>query len=467
MERRELKRELGIKEVVATVMTSVIGGGLFLTTIQIQQQVQVGSNVILSYLVAAVPALLVALSYAVLSSAIPSSGGDYIYISRIVDPTLGFLTTWVRWFGMVAGIAAISIGDLYLIANMFTAVGWDSATNFVMAYRIPLAIAIILTFLTINYLGVKIYGWVQDAMLFILLSGIILYIALGLPHVRMDYLAASARGGFGDIVQASSIVFFSYIGFAAIADAGGEVKDAKRNLPRGIVISVVAIAVLYVLVALVTYGTADLDTVIASGNVPAEAMLFLPSFVALYISFTAFIALVSDINPSILATSRLAFAWARDCVVPEKLSELSRFHTPKWTLTLNGAVAIFIVLAFSEFIEAIDVTTIAILLTYAMVCLATFVMPHKRPDLWDRAEVKYRGTWAISVAGMVTTLLLLGYIVQVSLTQFTVVVIWMGIGAALYHLTRERHQLDWRVVREKMKGLREMERRLIDLYRKL
>ncbi len=466
MAEKELKKELGMKEVIATVMTSVIGGGLFLTTVQIQNQVPVGSNVIFSYLIAAIPAFFVALSYAVLSSAIPSSGGDYIYISRILDPTTGFLVTWVRWFGMVAGIAAIAIGDLALISNMFTAVGWDSATAFVADYETWIAIAIILIFLSINYFGVKIYGWVQDIMLLILLAGILVYILLGLPHVRMEHLTASAQGGMQDIVKASSIVFFSYIGFAAIADAGGEVKDAKRNLPRGIVISVIAIATLYVMVALVTYGSADLDSIIEAGNVPAVAMLFLPSFIALFISFTAFIALVSDINPSILATSRLSFAWSKDEVVPKRLSELSRYHTPKWTLAMNGAIAIFIVLAFKDFIEAIDITTIAILITYSMVCLATFVMPYKRPDLWKKAEVKYRGTWLISITGIVTTLLLLGYLIQTSLTQFMTVVIWIGIGAVVYHLTRDKHQLDWRILREKTKALKEMEEDILkDLKR--
>jgi len=220
-----------------------------------------------------------------------------------------------------------------------------------------------------------------------------------------------------------------------------------------------------VLVALVTYGTAPLSSVESAGNVPAAAMLFLPSFIALYISFTAFIALVSDINPSILATSRLSFAWSKDSVVPKKLSELSRYHTPKWTLVMNGTIAIFIVLAFSEFIEAIDVTTIAILITYSLVCLATLVMPYKRPDLWKKAEVKYRGTWAISITGMITTLLLLGYIIQVSLTQFVAVVLWIGVGAVVYHLTRENHQLEWRILREKTKGLKEMEEELLEKLR--
>ncbi len=461
----ELKRELGLKEVVATVMTSVIGGGLFLTTVQIQNKVSVGSNVILSYAIAAIPAFFIALSYAVLSSAIPGSGGDYLYISRILDPYLGFITTWVRWFGMVASIAAISIGDLELINNMFYEIGWQNAAAFVTAHRAAIAVCIVLVFLMINYFGVKIYGRVQDVMFIILLSGIVILIAFGLPHVSFETLSSSARGSIGDIMSASAIIFFSYIGFAAIADAGGEVKNPKKNLPMGIVISVLAISSIYILVSMVTYGTADLNTVVSKSTVPSVATLFLPPALALYVSFTAFIALVSDINPSILATSRLTFAWAKDRVVPKKLSELSRYHTPKWTLIMNAGIAIFIILAFQEFIEAIDITTIAILLTYSMVAITAFVLPIKRPDIWDIAKVKYGGTWLIALFGLISTLLLLGLIIASSITQFIVVVLWIGVGSAVYYLTLNKHQLHWRIAREAKKGLEELERKIVKRIR--
>lgn len=458
----ELKRELGLKEVVATVMTSVIGGGLFLTTVQIQDKVFVGSNVIFSYLIAAIPAFFIAMSYAVLSSAIPGSGGDYLYISRILDPFLGFITTWVRWFGMVAGIAAIAIGDLQLINNMFIAIGMNGVAQWVTAYQIPIAITIVVSFLAINYFGVKIYGWVQDIMFFILLAGIIAYIVFGLPHVNIHYLQSSARGNFMDIMKATSIIFFSYIGFAAIADAGGEVKEPKKNLPKGIVISVLAISAIYILVTLVTYGSQSLDDIMQAGNVPAVAMLFLPSFISLFISFTAFIALVSDINPSILATSRLTFAWSKDRVVPKKLSELSRYHTPKWTLLLNAGIAILIIALFKDFIEAIDVTTIAILLTYSMVAITAFVLPLKRPDIWEKTQVKYKGMWLIALVGFVTTFLLLGLIIQTSIVQFMVVVLWVAVGAVIYYVTLTKHQLHWRIAREAKKGMEELESKIIE-----
>jgi len=89
----DLRRELGFKEIVATVVTAVIGGGLFLSTIQIQSKVPVGSSIVFSYVIAAFPAFLMALCYAVLSSALPSSGGEYVFVSRVIDPFIGFIST--------------------------------------------------------------------------------------------------------------------------------------------------------------------------------------------------------------------------------------------------------------------------------------------------------------------------------------------------------------------------------------
>lgn len=142
----ELKRELGLKEVVATVVTSVIGGGLFISTIQIQSKVNVGSAIILSYIIAAIPAFLMALCYAVLSSALPSSGGEYVFVSRIIDPFIGFISTWARWFAMIATIAAMAVGDIILINNFFDVLGMHAAVDFIAANIQIIAIALVILF---------------------------------------------------------------------------------------------------------------------------------------------------------------------------------------------------------------------------------------------------------------------------------------------------------------------------------
>ena len=150
----KLKRELGLKEVIATVVTSVIGGGLFLTTIQIQDKIPIGSSIIISYMIAAVPALFIALCYGVLSSALPSSGGEYVYISRIVDPFIGFIVTWARWFAMIAVIAAMSVGDVTILENFFNIIGFQGVSTFISGNIQIIAIVLVILFLYINFLGV-------------------------------------------------------------------------------------------------------------------------------------------------------------------------------------------------------------------------------------------------------------------------------------------------------------------------
>ena len=450
---QQLTRGLGLTSVIATILTGVIGGGLFITTVQVQTEVLIGSNLVLAYLIAAVPAFFVVLCYAVLASAIPATGGDYIYISRVIDPFVGFIVTWVRWLGMVAGIAAISVGDLVLIQNMFGMADLPNAAAFMEQYRAGLAVAIITTFLLINYIGVRIYASVQNVMFFVLLAGLSAYVIAGLPHVSWTQLSVSARGNFDQIMQAASIVFFSYVGFAAIADAGGEVRNANHTLPLGMIIAVILVTLVYVSVTVVTYGAIDLDRLVQAGNIPTAAGLFLTSGVTLFVSFTAFTALISDISPALLASSRLSLAWAQDGIVPQPFTRLSRFQTPKWTLLIIGIVAISIVLFFGSFIEAINITTIAVLMTYAVVCITVLVLPYKRPDLWQQAGFRPVGIWIISILGFLSTSLLLGYLIQASKVQFFTIVIWASLGAAVYHLSRKNHLLEWRLIKEAEAGL--------------
>jgi APA family basic amino acid/polyamine antiporter len=447
----ELKKELGLKEVVATVTSAVVGAGLFLTTVQIQQDVHLGSSVILSYIISAIPATLVALCYATLAAAMPQTGGDYIFMSRILDPYVGFIVTWARWFGMIATVSAVAIGDLSLVNSFLYLLGQQGAINFINAHSLPIAIIEILVFMIINYIGIKIYARVQLALFIILMFGIGVLLTSGLPLIDLNNITSSFNGNLTDLVHGSAILFFSYIGFAAITDASGEVKNPERNLPIGMVLSVVLIAIIYISVSVFTYGVLPLNEVIQLGNVSAIAVRVLPSYLSIIVSFGAFIALISDINPEILATSRLSLAWARDQVVPQRLSELSRYNTPKWTLAVNASVAIAIVTLFGSFIDILNIVNIAILLTYTVIGITTFVFPLKHPKRWAIAPVKIRGLWLLSTLSWVLTGLLFGILIANSLTQFVLTLVWMGLGSIVYYNSIENHKLHAKMYEERKK----------------
>ena len=464
----ELRRELGLKEVVATVMTAVIGGGLFISTIQIQSVAKVGSGIIISYVMAAIPALLVAISYAVLSSALPSSGGEYVYISRILDPYIGFIATWARWFSMIATLAAMAVGDTILIQNFFDIAHMHSISVVIGRYIQIIAILFVIVFVILNYLGVKLYGIIQTWMFFLLMAGIILFIIFGIPHIKIPNLLYEAKFNFSSLAKAASLIFFSYIGFAAIANAGGEVKNAGKILPKGIVLSTIGIAFIYVMIATITYGAMSpsfYDSYnFSTGSIPMVAVHFLPAIIALYVAFAGSIAIISDINPTILASSRLAFAWAKDDIIPQKLAELNHFKVPKWSLIITGIVAIAIIIFAKAFMNAVMMINMAVLLVYIAVTTSSFVLPYKHPEIYEKAQFKIKGLWGISLAGMLLSALFLGYILRLNgaMNGFLFLLTWIGIGSVIYALTLERHKLFWRLEKQQRKEKEEIDKKIIE-----
>ena len=463
----ELKKELGLKEVIATVVTSVIGGGLFLTTIQIQDKIPVGSSVILSYIIAAVPALFIALCYAVLSSALPSSGGEYIFISRIVDPFIGFIVTWARWFAMIAVIAAMSVGDIAILNHFFAIIHMENVSVFISANIQAIAIVLVIIFLLVNYLGVKLYGRIQTIMFVLLMTGIISLILFGLPYVRLDNLTASFNPDISLIIQASSLIFFSYIGFSAITDVGDEVKDAGKTLPRGIIISIFSIAVVYIFVALIIYGSMSSSFYssynFAQGSVADVAASFLPFVVAAFVAFAGSIAIISDINPTILSTSRLTFSWARDRIVPEKFTELNKHSVPKWTLLINAIIAIAIILLAKAFIEAVMMINMAVLLVFITTSITALIVRYKHPEIYKKAKFKIRMLPVIGLIGLITSSLFLFFILRLpdAMPGFLLLLAWIGAGCIVYMYTQENHRLHWRLQKQNRKEMEEADKEFI------
>jgi len=453
----ELRRELGLKEVIATIVTGVIGGGLFISAIQIQSDTPIGSGIILAFILAAIPSIVIALCYAVLAPIFPKSGGEYVFVSRILDPYIGFIATWARWFAMIAVIAAMAVGDVILIENFFNMAGLRGTASFITANIQLIAIVLVLIFLLINDLGIKVYGRVQTGMFVLLMIGIGALILFGFPHVTLGNLSSSFTIDVASLAQASSLLFFGYIGFAAIANAGGEVKNPEKVLPKGIIISMLMITVMYVLVAVVTYGSmtpgfyASYD--FSTGSIPSAASHFLPGVIALYVAFAGAVAIISDINPNILATSRLTFAWAKDKIVPHKLAELNRHGVPRWTLIVNAIIAIVIILLAEQFMAAVMMINMAVLLVYLAVTTSALVLPYKHPEIYRNAKFKFKGLWIAAVIGMTLSLLFFGVILRLpdALPGFILLVVWSAIGTVVYILTLEHHKTYWKVQKQQRK----------------
>ena len=238
-------------------------------------------------------------------------------------------------------------------------------------------------------------------MFVLLMIGLFSLIIFGLPNINFTNLSSSFNPDLSLIFQASSLIFFSYIGFSAITDAGDEVKDAKKTLPRGIIISIFTIALVYILVAIIIYGSMSPSFYssydFSGGSVADVAASFLPFVIAAFVAFAGSIAIISDINPTILSTSRLVFAWARDKIVPEKLADLNKYNVPKWTILINAIMAIFIILLAKAFIEAVMMINMAVLLIFFTISITALVLPYKHPEIYRKAQFKIRAIPVIAL----------------------------------------------------------------------
>ncbi len=442
--RAGLRRELTVLGLVATAVCTVIGGGINVLSVEVQGKVPgIGSMVPLAFLLGVVPALFAALAYAVLSSAMPRAGGGYIYASRGLHPFVGFMATFSKWFGLATVIGVIAYLDIALLRDAAALWGLDGvAAGLNTAWgTLGLPLLMIWLFWLINIVGVRTFGITVIILMTLMLGGGLCLIAVGLLNtperfaeamvtrgVDVNYIVGHSQltmGGLGQLVRATGFLFFAYVGFATISQAGGEAREPARALPRAFVIATSIIAGYYVLYAAAFYHAVPWEYVarrVMEDEVTAPGLIgpLLPGILGGVVAFTAAVALANDIPPMLLAVSRLFFAWAEDGIFPRELASVNRrFGTPHWALTVCALLASAVVAeCFARpetgFFKGVDMVTMALLLTYLLISAAVITLPRRNPQLYGQvAFIRNRAAQlAVSIGAIVTIGALLAVQVQ-------------------------------------------------------
>jgi len=479
-----LVRDLGLLALVATAVCNVIGAGINVLIVGIQQRVPgIGPYVPAAFLLGVFPALFTAVAYAILSSAMPRAGGGYIYVSRGLHPFVGFMATFSKWFGLAAAIGIIAYVDVALLASgvgylqayveMGGVIAW--LTSDVAKLVVPLGM--IWVFWFINMLGVRTYGWTVIVLMILMLLGGVAVIFVGFTHQPEQYaaafaaqpgaamtetlakvglagksvpdIAAGAAGitpvGFAGMITAASWLFFAYIGFAGISQAGGEARNPRRLLPRAFIIAAAVICCYYLLFSSAVYHAIPWRFIAAfvaaapdDASVPLLIGVLMPPALAAFVALMAALALANDIPPMLMATSRLFFAWARDGVFPRGLASVNRrFHTPHWALTACAIVASGFSLACYKwtYFTAVDTVVIALVFTYILVSVTVLTLPRRRPEISAQITFVRSRTAQVVVAilaiACLTPLLVIEFVVQDRVS----ILFWAGamvVGAVIF-----------------------------------
>ncbi|MEM9209530.1 MAG: APC family permease, partial [Pseudomonadota bacterium] len=264
-----LQRQLGLPGLAATGICSMLGASVYVVPIMIQRNVPgIGSWVLPAFLFAALPALLAAMAYAILASAMPRAGGSYLYASRGLHPYLGFVASFSQWFGLSIVIGVIAYIIVPFLRDIAVAVDLTSLAALLETgvVRVGLALGMVWVFVGVNFLGGRFYERTLIPLMLVMfgLGGIVIVAGFHYDHVAFAerLLASEGRSippaepsGFEltTFLSAAAILFSSFIGFDAIAQAGGEARNPERNLPLAIAIAITTVGAFYFLFTAAVY----------------------------------------------------------------------------------------------------------------------------------------------------------------------------------------------------------------------
>ncbi len=417
-----LARNLGLMGLAATGICAMLGAAINVMPFALLRGIpEIGPYVLPAYAFAALPAVLAALAYGSLGSAMPRAGGSYVYASRALSPWWGFIASFSQWFGLSIAIGVVSYLLVPFIRDMAGALGYSAVAAALERgpVRVGISIAFLWTFVLVNVRGLKLYERTLVPMMFLMfaLGGVVIVSGFAFDHGDFAAALMASEGRpvpdapatplqLVPFVTAAVVLFATFIGFDSIAQAGGEAKNPGRNIPLAIGIAIASVGGFYFLFTAAMYHAVPWQFVAeeaAVRDVTAPGLLgyLLPAAGTAAILAGAAVALINDLPAMLLAVSRMMFAWAEDGIFPKGVAAVhGSFHTPWVAILLSGTMATVGIVGShlaGDFFLGIDILVTSMLVNFGLICLSLVTLPRRNPDL--AGEVKVLGRPAQVLVG--------------------------------------------------------------------
>ena len=362
MLKHGLKKSLNGLDVFCIASGAMISSGIFvLPGIAFEA---IGPAVFLAYMLAGILALMGALAIIELSTAMPRSGGDYYYIERSLGPLAGTISGCLSWFALS-------------LKTAFALFGLAEVVYITLGFNVTLCgILATIFFVVINIIGAKAAAILEVIMVIGLMLLLGLFIFGGASHISVSHFEPFFNAGTNKtaIFAVVGMVFISFGGLLKVSSMSEEVKKPRRNLPLGMLTSIVVVTVLYVLVLIVVVGVLPAEQLRTSLTPLADAAKMHYGSIGYYlITAGALLAFITTANAGIMAASRYPLALSRDKLMPKIFSRVNaRSKTPVVSICFTGC---FIILALQlELIVLVKVASTAILLSYVLTNLAVIIL---------------------------------------------------------------------------------------------
>lgn len=463
-EKKSLKRQLGPIQLTMLGVGAIIGTGIFVLTAEAGQKA--GPAMMIAFVIAALVCALAALAYAELASMIPVSGSAYTYSYGVFGEGLAWIVGWALVLEYAVAAGAVAVGWSGYMNGLLISAGiplpevlrtgpYDGGMFNILAFGITLLITGLLI------LGTSKSAKVNAVLVSIKVAALIAFIWFALPAVQDENFKpffptgwGSPMGGIG-VLGAAASIFFAYVGFDAVSTAAEETKNPNRNIPIGLIGSLLICTVFYLLVGYGAVGAMGSQPMLDANGIAfhpgspelaaackgSEALvcskeplahvlrvLGMPAIGNL-IGLAAALALPSVVLMMIYGQTRIFFVMSRDGLLPEALSKIhDKYQTPHIISIITGAGVSLFAAMFPVGILA-DISNSGTLFAFFMVAIGVMVLRIKQPERHRPFRVKF--VWLVCPLAVIGTLLLF---LNLSFYTLSLFFGWAAIGLLVYYL---------------------------------
>ncbi|MGY1694489.1 amino acid permease [Geodermatophilus sp. SYSU D00814] len=456
-----LKKNLSGLDLAVFGVGVIIGTGIFVLTGEVAKTTA-GPAVAISFVIAGVVCALAAICYAEFASTVPVAGSAYTFSYATMGELVAWIIGWDLVLELALGAATVSVGWSGYLNQLLGDLGVALPTSIAgetATVNIP-AIFIALLMTAVLVLGIKLSSRVTSVIVAIKVAIVLLVIVLGLFYLTADNYtpfvppaepAAEGEGGWhapliqllgfsqgtfgwGGVIAGASIVFFAFIGFDIVATAAEETRNPRKDLPRGIIGSLVICTLLYVAVSLVVVGMQPY-TELSTEAPLAEAFSSVGlSFVSSVISLGALAGLTSVVMILMLGQSRVLFAMSRDHLLPPAMATVHpRYGTP-YKISIGTGIFVALLAGFLPLGTLAELVNIGTLFAFVLVSIAVIVLRRTRPDLHRAFRVPL-----VPFVPILSALACIYLMLNLPADTWVRFAVWMALGFVIYYAYGRRH----------------------------
>jgi APA family basic amino acid/polyamine antiporter len=448
-----LKRALGAMNLTALGIGAIIGTGIFVLTGKVAAQ-NAGPAVVLSFVIAGVASVFAALCYSEFASVVPMAGSAYTYGYA----TLGELVAWIIGWDLILeyalGAVTVAIGWSGYVVSFLRDIGINvpcalsqargivvacpDGTSVTAIFNLP-AVIVVAVVTTLLVIGIKESANVNDIIVLIKVAVVLLFIVAAAHAVKTanwhpfipEPPPGAGRGTFGwsGVMTGAGVVFFAYIGFDAVSTAAQEAKNPQRDLPIGIIASLLVCTVLYIIVSAIATGVMSYTKLDVPDPIAVAADAAGLGWMSSLIKLGAIMGLSSVILVMLLGQSRVFYSMARDGLLPPLVNKVHpKFHTPYITSIVTG-VAVAFFAAILPIGDAANLVSIGTLLAFVIVSIGVMVLRYREPNL--QRAFRTPAVYVVAPLGALSALYLM---YSLPLETWIRLLVWFVIGIIIYAL---------------------------------